>query len=367
MPTTSLHQSARWVLFRRALLVRSVGIALGGAILTSCSVLPRPLTMKEERIQIVPNALKVTERLERECKATATLTDVQAKPRLIISPPCPDFAVGSSQEMRRCGGVNNAQVVQVLAVNGSEERGASGAGLELTRDLSQGLARAEARNGHWGSAGAHQYRADSIDYQLKNTPPQTGASVEHAVPAGGYGHADWLPPADSWDLRFWQCPAPTPESEKGALVAHWPESRWDWAVDIHRDGRQVSRGRDGFEGLSAAVAAYPPALKYATQAEELGSSAVFRRTVSSWLLAPFFAGTGVAIAGLVLGYKKHWPGYATGMAAGGGGVMLISLAVGPIFDISSKNKGALAATEAMNAVDTYNEGYVRRPSSVPEF
>jgi len=162
-----------------------------------------------------------------------------------------------------------------------------------------------------------------------------------------------------FDARFWQCPAASPP-QKGEVVWRMREpvsflgvesepSFYD--MEILRDGAVVSRGRDGFAGLSHALADYPPAASLAESAERSGRSAKRgqRAAVASALV--LLASTGVAATGLA---TRNEP-YGLPLLIGGGGGMVVSLSVLMGAGVHHGNAGGESATAAMDAIDRYDE------------
>jgi hypothetical protein len=162
-------------------------------------------------------------------------------------------------------------------------------------------------------------------------------------------------------IELWQCPGSRAKLNKGEVEWRMPYPtvlRWLWfppivappgyyEMGILKDGRVVSRGGDGFEGFGRALASHPPAALRARRAEDLSQSALRDYYIAMTSAFVGLGAMGVAGAGLFMGEPwLLWPGL---------GGMVISIPFSMGFAASAGSSGSESMTEAMTAVDMYND------------
>jgi hypothetical protein len=104
--------------------------------------------------------------------------------------------------------------------------------------------------------------------------------------------------------------------------------------------------------LSNVVAAHPPAVEFAQQAESEWRSSERRVYTGVGMLGATLAAMGVSIAGIV---KKD-----PRLIAGGIGGTALFFSLGWGFIASADSSGKAAETALMNGVDRYNDDYLRK-------
>jgi hypothetical protein len=337
------------------------------AMVASC-VGMRPLTLREETVRVVPNMLLIEEQApEFRQEKTDLLSECNRVPgteriRTFDPKDLPHFDLQKSLVSLDVAGLmrraheRGAQAVEVIAV---------------AVDL------------------INKYEAGKLLRIIpgRETVPWLGGPI-------GYKTDDWgnvtpisLPSPDTamdmlrllyiWaaDVQFWQCPTSLSERATGALTyrVHREPQLFTWSVHPPREcdhpsgvdrcelqvfknnGELLTRGDDGFSGLSKAVAPHSLAVSHALQAEALGRSStskLYAATVSSIAL---LASTAVG----VVGYFKH----NTPMTLGGAGGMVVSIPFVWGFTISASTSALAANTEAMNAVDIYDDDVAKKAST----
>jgi alkylated DNA nucleotide flippase Atl1 len=151
-------------------------------------------------------------------------------------------------------------------------------------------------------------------------------------------------------VRFWKCPASRAEIKPGELVWRRKQAVLNSRLQLIKDGQVVAEEGD-YSDLSTLVAAHPPAFEYAKRAEDRMRGLRIRAYVSLPLAALAAAGGGFLIAGVV----KHDKRMEIGGLAGAVVFTSASLAV----LVSGGSSAWEATTDAMNAVDLYNDEYIR--------
>jgi hypothetical protein len=92
----------------------------------------------------------------------------------------------------------------------------------------------------------------------------------------------------------------------------------------------------------------------------LGETGVAHRNIAVGSALVALAGSAVLLSGLVAMAVEDWRPHAPPLLIGGGAGLVISFPLLWGFGVSGANSGREAATEAMNAVDRYNDEYLHR-------
>ena len=324
----------------RALPWLSGVILLSGAAL-SCIPQPRPLTFNEEKISVLPPSEEVTAALSKHCRVLTTVAGVPTVQDQSFATSfrtlagntreCSAGGLDSWDDVRRCAGEHQAQVVQII-----------GRKTETTTDNRVLMAALVVANAGAGSMargiGAHALATVSELNQLRLLDDWAQNAVQTRTVA--------------LDLRFWRCPESRAKVEPGELVWRRRQKVGDVQLDLLKDGKVVSDQED-FSNLPDLVAAYQPAFEYARTARDQDAASDRRVYVG----LPFAA---LALAGCVVGsvgLAKHNRWLSGGGLAGG--VVFTTASVWLLFDAADWH--FKATTNAMNAVDSYNDNYIHHP------
>lgn len=313
----------------RALLM---ALALHGALM-GCVPKARQLTVKEAAIPIVPADTQVTAALEKECKAVGTARNTPTAEDQSLRATIRSLSgelecspnLSSSDDIRRCAGEHQAQVVQI-------------AGWE-TKTTDRRLLLAALRIGNaWAGGVAQQVGSTSMATTTALNDLELEREAEHAVQTR----------VTSLDLRFWKCPASRAEPASGELL--W--QRHGHRLELLKEGQVVIDNQD-FTELPPLVSAHAPAASYAAQAAERERAAKRKAYAVVPLAALALAGDVVTVVGVL----KRDPWLIGGGA--GGALIFTSATVG--VGVSAGKAHLTATTAGMNAVDLYNDFVRRRP------
>jgi hypothetical protein len=326
-------------------------IFVASTLLSCMSVSRRPLSINDAKIVIASVDAEETKKLEKACRRGARISnapteDVSLKGTFrAISGSCLEPVLVNDDDLRKCAGEHGAQVVQVIGSEKKTERMDGGG--HLTLGIIAGIMAPAAA---WSGGVASSIGSQTMATQAWSNSIKMQEMAVTEIAAAQNTSDGTITRTTALDLQFWQCPASRAIPKKGELVARWPHSSGDWSLEVIRDGQMVSSAQDDFKGLSHLVSAYPPAIEHAKRAEHLAGTATTNLYIIAASAITFIVATGVGVAGffthepLVL-----WPSV---------GVMGVSLPLVFIFGPTSANAGRECATEAVNAIDSYNENYI---------